>query len=121
MSNFTEDEIQQLLLPILDSAAGYSRGVGKHLRNPIAIRLPSGRTVDIDIAMPIVGGVGISVRDHADPGHAAVISLRIDMATTSSDIMEAGMSVGMVSGVDRMESGRILKQTESLSVSDQFD
>ena len=117
MAKFTEEEIQQTLLAILDAATGHQPDTGIRKRNPIAIQLPSGRKVDIEAAVPISEGIGLAIRDHADPENAAEIQLRIDPQKTPFDIMEMGLKMGLVTG-DGMKSGRILKQSESLPAAD---
>ena len=118
MAKFTEEEVQQLLMAILDAAVGYKHATGKRKRNPTAIQLPNGRKVDIDAAVPICDGIGLSVRDHADPENAAEISLRIEFGTTPADIVMAGVKCGIVPGTVEMPLGRILKQSESLPAAD---
>ena len=114
---FTEDEIQQTIVPILMAFAGLEADTSIRRRNPIPIELPNGRKVDVFAAVPINGGIGIGMRDHESPDDQVDICLRIDTQITSVDIMEMGVKMGLVTG-EKMPLGRILKQRESLPVKD---
>lgn len=70
-------------------------------------------------AAPIQKGVGLTLRDHSSPEDTKEIALRVELSLTPFDVMECAEKCGILDGTGGgLESGRLLKQSESLPVPD---
>ena len=120
MTQLIEHEIQQILLAILDVAAGRKYATGKRQNNPTPFLLDSGKKIDITAAAAVCNGVGISIRNHSDPENEIDVCLRIDVIEPT-DIMMIRSTLGIIPGTIETPLGRILKQSESLPATNQVD
>ena len=114
MAEFTEDEIQQLLMCIFDNLSGSKYATGNLQRNPTPFQLPNGRKVDITATIPVVQGIGLVVRDQADPENCVEVNLRVSFGSSTVDIMEAATLLGIMPGTECMDIGKLLKKSESI-------